>query len=117
MTSRVLNATAELRFPKRWGRYRPHRPYRPTPRIHKGLRADGTSVACAQTVLDAPNPMPERPRLPTGREGGGVRRPGQAARRLATWANVAWQQAATGGGPIGTSSSMAAAKATRASRG
>jgi len=59
----------------------------------------------------------ERPRSPTGREGGRSRRLGQAARRLATWANVAWQRLATGGGPIGTSPPMAAAKATRGSRG
>ena len=68
MTSCLLNATAELRFPKRWGRYRPHRPYRPTPRIHKGLRADGTSVACAQTAHDAPNRAPTFAHGPRGRQ-------------------------------------------------
>jgi len=69
MTSRVLNATAELRFPKRWGRYRPHRPYRPTPRIHKGLRADGTLATCAQTVHDAPNRAPTFAHGPRGQAG------------------------------------------------
>jgi len=99
MTGHRLNATAELRFPKRWGRYRPHRPYRPTPSIHKGLRADGTSVACAQTVHDAPNPAPGVPTFahgPRGRQAStpwasraccwdvGQRRPPLAARRVGT---------------------------------
>ena len=59
----------------------------------------------------------EGPRSPTGHEGAKPRRLGQAGRAVAPWANVARQRAATGGGPIGTSSPMAAAKATRGSRG
>jgi len=69
MTGHRLNATAALRFPKRWGRYRPHRPYRPTPHIHKGLRADGTSAACAQPAHDAPNRTPEAPTFAHGLRG------------------------------------------------
>lgn len=68
MTGRSLNVTASLRFPKRWWRYRPHRPYRPTPRIHKGLRVDGTSPACVLTAHDAPNRASTFAHGPRGRQ-------------------------------------------------
>ena len=111
MTGRSLNVTAPLRFPKRWWRYRP---YRPTPRIHKGLRVDGTSPACVLTAHDAPNRAPTFAHGPRGQaESKGT----SSGKAVGDVANVARQRAATGGGPIGTSSPMAAAKATRASRG
>jgi hypothetical protein len=47
-----------MAFARRWGRCRPRRPYRPTARIHKGLRADGTLAACAQPAHNAPNRAP-----------------------------------------------------------
>jgi len=81
------------------GRYRPHRPhrpYRPTARIHKGLRADGTSAACAQPAHDAPNREPTFAHGPRGQQAStpwptvapcrpvGQRGPPLAARRVGT---------------------------------
>jgi hypothetical protein len=96
MTSRGLNATAALRFPRRRGRYRPHPPYRPTAHPHKPLRADGTSLPCALPSLNAPNRVPTFAHGPRGRRAStpwpsgtfyravGQRGPPLAARRVGT---------------------------------
>ena len=102
MTGHRLNATAELRFPKRWGRYRPHRPYRPTPRIHKGLRADGMSVACAQTVHDAPNPAPGAPTFAHGPRGRQASTPWATGTPCCHVGQRRASGAATGGLGVGT---------------
>ena len=102
MTGHRLNATAELRFPKRWGRYRPHRPYRPTPSIHKGLRADGMSVACAQTVHDAPNPAPGAPTFAHGPRGRQASTPWPTGTSCRPAGQRRASGAATGGLGVGT---------------